>query len=199
MSSNPLDQAKAHFADRQFADALLLFESAIKAQPTAEAYRGIGFCHLSINQPVAARNAFERGLDTCGPDPELSFGLAMAYEALGERLKAISALEDTIALDPDHVAARSCAEKAMADCTGQYLNEGNVNWAEEMIQRRLRLDPKQPDALAAKIELDMQLGRHAEAKRSFRVLRQCSPSYPGLRDLARKLGLERQRERGFLY
>lgn len=194
-----LIEGKQLFSERRFQEALPFFAQAIKDNPCPDSFRGHGFCLLSLNRPDEARSAFQRGLKQCGPDAELLFGLAMAEHACGEHQRAITALEKTLALDPEHQAARSCAEKMMADCTRRYLKEGKLLWAEDMIRRRLELDPHCADALATKIELEAKLGRHGDAKRTFRILAESAPHHPAIFDLARKLGLERQRERGFLY
>lgn len=198
--SKLLDEGKRHFGDGQFALAAESFRAATESAPQSlEPWLGLGFALHAAGEYRQALCAFEEALAIKPDQPELQFGHGLALMESGDAYRAIRALKRCLELEPEHATCRDMLKKALVIHTKELFEQKNYVWAEQMIQDQLDLDEHDPDALAQMVELKTQLAEYDEAKRLFRNLAEHKPDYPGLVDLADKLGLRKQRERGWLY
>lgn len=197
---NLLTEAKTLFLQGNYEMAIPSFQRLVNgANPCSESFRGLGFALQAVGKPAEALRVFEKGLITFREDAELHFGRAIVLQSMGQSLKAIQAFEDVLKANPQHKTAHKFLQTALAQHTRELMAQGNFIWAEEMIHRQLAYDPKCPDALALSVEFDLKMAKYDEAKRSYRILAESKPDHPAVRDLAARLGLGDQRERGWLY
>jgi tetratricopeptide (TPR) repeat protein len=194
-----LDHAKSLLFNGQFDLAINAFRDSLNQQPCLDAHIGLGFALHAAKRTREACAAFESGLRDFPDQAELHFGHGIALADLGDDYRAIEELKRGLELNPQHPQATLALKLALQRHTKELLTAKNFVWVESLIEHQLRLDPKCADALAQKAEWQHQMGEYEQAKRTFRTLAESKPDHPALADLAKKHGLEKQRERGWLY
>lgn len=193
-------QGKHFLNARQFRPAVESFRAAVDLAPrSVEPLMGLGFALHASGNPGAALCAFQEALTINPNQAELHFGHGLALMETGDPYRAIREFKRTLELAPEHRVCRDMLKKALVLHTKELFEQKNFVWAEQMIQDQLELDEHDPDALAQMVDLKFRMTEYEEAKRLFRDLAEHKPDYPGLVELADKLGLRRQKERGWLY
>ena len=91
---------RARISDRTDA-AVGYYKRAIAENPGgAQAYAGLGWCHLDLEKPRAALDDFEKAIARDGDLAEAHFGLALALEQAGKGSRALSAYKRYLELAP---------------------------------------------------------------------------------------------------
>lgn len=100
---------------------------------------------------AAARDHFELGLQQSPAEAALRFGLAAAFEELGDRARARPVLESLVAEAPDHAAAW-----CLLGCLHEH--DGEPGLAIEHYQRALRANPTAREARENLERLERAMG-----------------------------------------
>lgn len=109
--------ARILLKERRWADALRELLEVSKAQPSAEAFVGIGDAYAGLGQPLSAAPAYRRALELDPKSAEAHYKFGELAYAQREYAAAAESLERAIALDPagaliDRGRARELANKA---------------------------------------------------------------------------------------
>jgi len=81
--------------------ALQFFKQAIEKDPkNTMAWKGLGYCHVGLNDPQAAIKAYQQAIKTDPTDPALHFNLANYYIELGRQQEAIDSYQQVTSLNP---------------------------------------------------------------------------------------------------
>jgi tetratricopeptide (TPR) repeat protein len=84
---------------RRFDEAQVLLRRVIEMSPSLpEAHTNLGFALLGLQQPGAAREAFERAIALRPAQANAYYGLALAQEALGDLELALGAMRSYLHL-----------------------------------------------------------------------------------------------------
>lgn len=96
-------QAKAYLDNRQFFEARKLLESlSAEAQHAAVYWARLGYAQYHLRVYSEAIRCYERSLQLDPSQSNRYYNLALAYEASGNRNKALAALEKAIRMSPDN-------------------------------------------------------------------------------------------------
>ena len=109
LSSNACQQKSAEamleagrlFRAKNYGRALTHFETAIAAQPTADAYYFAAICHQEMQEEVAAIERLRDGLAAFPNDPALHRALGMLYFQRGETRLAHEQIAEVLRLSPN--------------------------------------------------------------------------------------------------
>jgi predicted O-linked N-acetylglucosamine transferase (SPINDLY family) len=167
LAARPDDEAAAiRLADilralRRGAEAIGVLEDALARRPASAALR------LRLAEAQLARGAGQAALDLLAPlaadradDPRLHQALAGAWRTLGDRARAIAAMETALALAPRDAGAWLRREMLSSDA-------GDAAEALAVVDRGLAVLPGQPQLLERRIALLVQAGRREEAARAL--------------------------------
>ena len=167
--------------------------------PSAHAQPGLQL--LARRDFAAALSAFEAALRSHPQDVDSWFGLARAQLALGQPEAARKSLARTVALSPQHPAARALsasleddgdspevlkqlAQLAQAPGAGfvehyahaqALLRRGMDTEASQALRAALTLQPESPQALVDLGQVALRQGRPEKAKEAFRVASGLAP------------------------
>ena len=96
-------QAKAYLDNRQFFEARKLLESLVgDAQNNAVYWARLGYAQYHLRVYSEAIRCYERSLQLDPSQSNRYYNLALAYEASGNRNKAVSSLEKATRMSPDN-------------------------------------------------------------------------------------------------
>jgi len=89
------------FRAKNYGRALTHFETAIAAQPTADAYYFVAICHQEMQEEVAAIERLREGIAAFPNDPALHRALGMLYFQRGENALAQEQIAEVLRLSPN--------------------------------------------------------------------------------------------------
>jgi tetratricopeptide (TPR) repeat protein len=159
-------------------DAILVIEKHITTEQTsAEAWEMAGKAHLQAQDFARAKAAFEVAVEVVPDMKEALYGLSRAYAGLGESAKAAEYAEkfrqlaetahaesaQSAKLFEDRDFAAHVAAQAHADAARVYARHGNVQRAEDLLLRAVRLEPTSVEFLAQLQQSLQQRGAQAHA------------------------------------
>ncbi len=151
--------ASSCFSAQKFECALLGYNEVKKLEPD---YRGIdfnrGLALLALGQANDAAAAFKAGTERAPLNSEAFGKLGDAYDASGERNKAIDAYEAALAIEPDLPWP--------SYNLGVLLQESNPNKSEQYYRTHLELQPNNGHAWSNLGLIFLDSGRTQEALRA---------------------------------
>ncbi len=116
-----------------------MLQLALAQRPHARAMTALAAVYLDQNRINDAIELCRKAQLLDARDPEPTYGLALAYAKAGDAQQAKAAYEQTIALEPKHIAAYN-------NLAALYLQEGNTDEAIRHFTTAMELDPSFPDA-----------------------------------------------------
>ncbi|MBS1707165.1 MAG: tetratricopeptide repeat protein [Armatimonadetes bacterium] len=192
--------AQAAYLAGDYARSVGLFRDAIKETPhSVQAWQGLGYALYAAKQFNESVDAFRECLLLSGGSADGHFGMAMALCATGDEVGAAKELEATVALKPDHAAAKKGLVATLVRAGKRLQSEGKLSAAEELLQKAYKIDHKNSDVIHALVAYLRHVNMHNDAGEIVRQAMQDVPHMPGIHDLAAEFGLTKQRERGWLY
>ncbi|CUQ65386.1 tetratricopeptide repeat protein [Candidatus Nitrospira inopinata] len=187
-------------------DAIQDFRSVLKDQPDlADVHMLLGQAYLATADKELAKESFEKAAALNPQLKEAQMALAAIDSSSGnikdararveglskqdpKNLRTLSALLRLQAAEKDWAAtaetlarAREAgADSAMADLAEGRLYQARKEWdkAREAFERARKKYPDAPDPLVALVQLDLQLGKPADAKRRLEDLLAQNPNHP---------------------
>ena len=162
----------ALLAQRDFAKALPVFESAVRIRPAyAEAYLHIGTCLESMGRGGDALDAYRSAVLL---RPEVSdfqerFGLAL--ERQGKDREAMEAYDQATRLSPDNASA-------LLGLARVYAKTGRMGESLAACQQAARLRPDLEEAYKLMGEAFAHQGRHPQSAEAFKQAIRLSPDDP---------------------
>lgn len=116
---------------RQFKEAIECFEIAQSLDANASSLHNVGLIYLETGNYEKAAQAFEQALSLEADLPNRYVAYAKAQEKLGNKKKAIEALESAFELERSPQILRQMA--------GIYMNDGDEEGVEEVKKRLIKL------------------------------------------------------------
>ena len=161
--------------EKHFKEAVECFEIAQSLDNNASSLHNVGLIYLETGKYEKAAMAFAQAIDIEGDQPGRYIAYAKALEKLGERSKAIEALETAYSLNPSAVILRHLLEI--------YENNGDEENAELV---RQRIEQLQLEKAAAEAE-------KKTVRRTFRrVSRAAKSDLPGAKQKDKPLSKKRK-------
>ncbi len=198
--SDAQQRAQAAYKAGDFTGAVEAFQTAIGHAPhDPSAWLGLGFALFSLNDFHRAVEAFRESLTLSGGTAEAHYGLALALCSLHDDIGAAQELEAALALHPDHPAAKRSLVVALVKAGKAQQALGHLSAAEDLLTKAYRADHKHPDAILALIEYYKRVNLFDEAAEVVQQAMEDVPHLPGIHDFAAEFGLQKQRERGWIY
>lgn len=195
---NYLVEGQAAFSRHEYAVASQAFEQAATADPrNTVAWKGLGFALTAQQRAEDAVEALTKATQLDQQDADTHYGLALAFQHLGDDTRVIRELETCLALREDHPAARPLLKQTLKRQAEKAQLLGNVEWAERHLRRLFEVDKKCPESYLELVKFYHGQARHAEAIAWFQKLEDLAPSFPSLGDWAVKLGLAKQKQMGW--
>lgn len=145
--------------EKHFKEAVECFEIAQSLDNNASSLHNVGLIYLETGKYEKAAMAFSQAIDIEGDQPGRYIAYAKALEKLGERSKAIDALETAYSLNPSTVVLRHLLEI--------YENADDQENAEHTRQRieQLQLEKAEAEAKNSKtVKRAVRKAQKAEAK-----------------------------------
>ena len=110
-STEAILEAGRLFRVKNYGRALTHFETAIAAQPTADAYYFAALCHQEMQEEVAAIERLRDGIAAFPNDPALHRALGMLYFQRGENQLAHEQITEVLRLSPNDRQAAFILER----------------------------------------------------------------------------------------
>ena len=145
--------------EKHFKEAVECFEIAQSLDNNASSLHNVGLIYLETGKYEKAAMAFSQAIDIEGDQPGRYIAYAKALEKLGERSKAIDALETAYSLNPSTVVLRHLLEI--------YENADDQENAEHTRERieQLQLEKAEAEAKNSKtVKRAVRKAQKAEAK-----------------------------------
>ena len=166
--------------------ALQFFRQAIEKDPkNTMAWNGLGYCHVGLNNPLAAIKAYQQAIKTDPTDPTLHFNLANYYIKLGRQQEAIDSYKQATSLNPKF-------EHAYFRLGVIYTQLNRLDEGKAAFEKVIKLNP---DAAPAYYNIGIaltKLGRYHEAinanKEVLRIKPDFAPAYFNMGLVYGKLG-----------
>lgn len=170
--------------------AIRFFRQAIEKDPNNKmAWNGLGYCHVGLNNPMAAIQAYQQAIKTDPTDENLHFNLANFYFKLGLQEEAIDSYQRAISLNPNF-------EPAYFKLGVVYTQLGRLDEGKVAFEKVIQLNP---DAAPAYFNIAIaytKLGHYHEAinanKQVLRINPNFAPAYNNLGLVYAKLGRSRE-------
>lgn len=100
-ASEILIEAGNYFRQRNYGKAVVLFEEALKAYPTADIYYYLAICYQEMKEDDKALKYLKEGVEKFAKDSTLQKSLGMMYYQKGDEKEAKKVFEEVIRLSPD--------------------------------------------------------------------------------------------------
>ncbi|MCQ2571161.1 MAG: tetratricopeptide repeat protein [Candidatus Saccharibacteria bacterium] len=132
--------------EKHFKEAVECFEIAQSLDNNASSLHNVGLIYFETGKYEKAAMAFSQAIEIEGDQPGRYIAYAKALEKLGNRSKAIEALETAYSLNPSTVVLRHILEI--------YENAGDTESAEHVRERieQLQLEKAEAEAKSAKTQ-----------------------------------------------
>ncbi len=149
----------------------------LKEAPTSAAVHAVSGMHLArVNNPKAARSAYERALELTPGFVEAIGGLTLLDLAAKSPAAAIARLETEIARQPANAALLILLARTH-NAAGDYAKE------EQALRRAVSADPRFPTGYALLAQLYLRQKRTAEARAEYEGIIKRDPSAVGARTM----------------
>lgn len=159
----------ALLAQREFAKALPVFESAVRVRPAyAEAYLHIGACLESMGRGGDALDAYRSAVLLRPEVSDFQERLGLALERQGRNQEALEAYAQATRLSPDNASALLGVARVCA-------KTGRVAESLAACQQAARLRPDLEEAYKLMGDAYAQQGRHAQSAEAFKQAIRLSP------------------------
>jgi len=169
-----------------------LFESLVKAKPTAESHLVIGQAYLNSGRTELALNNFRQAT-------QLKPNLAQAHLLLGSALlkknlrqEAAESCRLALQLDANSSAARTMLSRILAQNSLEYLNNGRWDDAQAEIQELLKTDANSAEAHLLLGTVFANKKQFAEAADEYEAFLKMAPNSPNAARV--RLEIERLRK-----
>ncbi|MEK7197756.1 MAG: tetratricopeptide repeat protein, partial [Nitrospirota bacterium] len=96
-----LIEAGDYFRQRNYGKAVVLFEEALKASPSAETYYYLALCYQEMKEDDKALKYLKDGVEKFAKDSTLQKSLGMMYYQSGKEADAKKVFEEVIRLSPE--------------------------------------------------------------------------------------------------
>ncbi len=161
--------------DGRFADALPVYQEAVRREPeSVAALERLAICFTSLKQYPRAESIFKRALGLAPNSADLWLQRGMAYLGTGQAPDAVAAFEKAAGLDPEMAEALNSAGAI------QY-ETGDSARAETSLRNAIRLQPNYAPAHDNLGNLLSETGRFAEAEYHFQAALRYKDNYIGAR------------------
>ncbi len=161
--------ARAYLESGRLPEAQASYESGLKAFPKApQLLVGVGESIRQQNRPGESIEWFERALAENESTGEAHRGACLAHAALGEWDKAERHCRRHVELSPESV-------NALINLANLFMYQQNFADAAPLLERALRVDPRNPMAHRNYWQVLMGLGRNAESIRALRAACEAIP------------------------
>ncbi len=172
-----------YFRMGRFEEAIAAYNRSIGIQPNASAYSSLGAVHFFLGKYVEAVAAFEKGVGLSPSDPFIWGNLGDAYRwTPGLEEKAAGAFDRAITLTREQLQVNPNDAEAVARLAEWLAKRGNAREAVQVIQRALRLGPKNVNCMARAIYVYHLVGNRPQA---LKWLERAVNSGYGVADLER--------------
>jgi len=193
-------EAQSAYLAGDYCRAVTLFQETIQGAPhNPAAWQGMGYALYACKRMPEAVDAFRESLLLSGGTADGHFGLAMSLCAIGDDIGAAKELEATLALKSDHPAARKGLAVTLVRAARKQLANGQLSICEELLNKAYKHDRHNSDVVLALVDYYRHVKLHNEAAEVVRQAMEDVPHMPGIHDLAAEFGLQKQKERGWLY
>ncbi|CAG0924390.1 unnamed protein product, partial [Notodromas monacha] len=99
---------KCYYRLGLYRDAEKQFRSSIKQQPMISTYLHLGLVCVRLDQPLAAVDVYNEGLEKFNREVRLMTGIARIYEGLNELQKAVRVYKELLVYEATNVEAIAC-------------------------------------------------------------------------------------------
>jgi len=172
---NYLSYGSDFFQHEYFDQAEASFRLALRDEPSAEAWYGLGSVYLKQQKNAEARKSFERATKSPASYPETlpnawnNLGLLLTRE--GRTAEAIPYFQEALRLNADHLIA-------LENLGNAYRQEKQWEEARKVLQRAVEVGPQDPEA---NYSLGMVFAQLDDSQRAFEYLQRAlkfRPAYP---------------------
>jgi tetratricopeptide (TPR) repeat protein/peroxiredoxin len=172
---NYLSYGSDFFQREYFDQAEASFRLALRDDPGAEAWYGLGSVYLKQQKNAEAKDSFERATKSSAGYPETlpnawnNLGLLATRE--GHTAEAIPYFQEALRLNPDHLIA-------MENLGNAYRQQKQWGEARKVLQRAVEISPQDPEA---NYSLGMVFAQLDDSERAYEFLQKAlkfRPAYP---------------------
>jgi len=172
---NYLSYGSDFFQHEYFDQAEASFRLALRDEPSAEAWYGLGSVYVKQQKNAEARKSFERATKSPASYPETlpnawnNLGLLLTRE--GRTAEAIPYFQEALRLNADHLIA-------LENLGNAYRQEKQWEEARKVLQRAVEVGPQDPEA---NYSLGMVFAQLDDSQRAFEYLQRAlkfRPAYP---------------------
>jgi tetratricopeptide (TPR) repeat protein len=172
---NYLSYGSDFFQREYFEQAEASFRLALRDEPSAEAWYGLGSVYLKQQKSAEARDSFERATKLPAGYPETlpnawnNLGLLATRE--GRTAEAIPYFQEALRLNPDHLVA-------LENLGNAYRQQKQWEEARKVLQRAVEVSPQDPEA---NYSLGMVFAQLDDSERAYEFLQRAvklRPAYP---------------------
>jgi len=172
---NYLSYGSDFFQREYFDQAETSFRLALRDDPSAEAWYGLGSVYLKQQKNAEARDSFERATKLPAGYPETlpnawnNLGLVATRE--GRTAEAIPYFQEALRLSPDHLVA-------LENLGNAYRQQKQWEDARRILQRAVEVSPQDPEA---NYSLGMVFAQLDDSERAYEFLQTAlkfRPAYP---------------------
>jgi tetratricopeptide (TPR) repeat protein len=151
--------------------ALQFFRKAIEMDPQSTmAWKGLGYCHVGLNNPQAAIRAYQQAIKTDPADETLHYNLANYYTKLGRRQEAIESYQRVILINPEF-------EPAHFKLGMVYTRLGRLDDGKKAFEEVIRLNPNAAPAYFNVGIAYTELGLYHEAIKAHQQVLRINPDF----------------------
>jgi tetratricopeptide (TPR) repeat protein len=172
---NYLSYGSDFFQREYFDQAEVSFRLALRDDPSAEAWYGLGSVYLKQQKNAEARDSFERATKSATGYPETvpnawnNLGLLATRE--GRTAEAVPYFQEALRLSPDHLIA-------LENLGNAYRQQKQWQEAREVLERAVEVSPQDPEA---NYSLGMVFAQIDDSERAYEFLQKAlkfRPAYP---------------------
>lgn len=173
MVTTNLSELDRLVTEGHYADAVEGYRQAVADQPALwHAWMNLAICELKIGNESAALDAGRKAAALAPDSAETRYCYAFVLGTLGRFEDALSELDATLWLQPNHGPARAALLYSLEKTATDQLKEGHGEVAAQRFDRLLKLQPANPRAFAGLLEANAVEGR---AMKVVALLKDASP------------------------
>jgi tetratricopeptide (TPR) repeat protein/peroxiredoxin len=172
---NYLSYGSDFFQREYFDQAEASFQLALRDDPSAEAWYGLGSVYLKQQKNAEAKDSFEHATKLSGGYPETlpnawnNLGLLATRE--GHTAEAIPYFQEALRLNPDHLIA-------LDNLGNAYRQQKQWEEARKVLERAVEVNPQDPEANYSLGMVFAQLGNTDHAYKLLQKALKFRPAYP---------------------
>jgi len=150
--TSPLEEADAAFKGGDFTAAAEKYRVTLAGDPVnASAWRGLGISLIQTGAMEEALEACQKAASLQPGNADCRYAHGYALGALKRYAEAIPELDAALTLQPNHGPARQVLVFALTQ-HGQALAESDPRLAESHFERAMKIDHRNPNAIAIYLE-----------------------------------------------